>query len=182
MQEKQNKSGLHFVAWEVTQACNLNCLHCRGSATSDRKADELSTQEAKDFLDSIISFSQPVIILSGGEPLMREDIIDILSSAHEEELMIGLLTNGTMHQKDPNTREKVINAIREYVNWVAISIDGTPIEDEQIRHPVVRERIDRIKELCYGIKDINNLSATVTLQKTNIPINLKEPFSVNTPL
>jgi MoaA/NifB/PqqE/SkfB family radical SAM enzyme len=68
----------------------------------------------------------------------------------------------------------VIKAINENVEWVAISIDGTPSEDEEIRHPTIKERCARLKEFCAGLKDKTQLSATVTLQKTNIHMNLKK--------
>ena len=62
-----------IVAWEVTAACNLSCGYCRASASSLPDADELSTKEALSFLDSIVPL-QPMLILSGGEPLLRPDI------------------------------------------------------------------------------------------------------------
>ena len=73
----KDKPILRFIAWELTQGCNLNCVHCRGSATPERNTEELSTTEAREFLDTVKSFAEPVIILSGGEPLIRTDIYEI---------------------------------------------------------------------------------------------------------
>ncbi|HDL01774.1 MAG TPA: 4Fe-4S cluster-binding domain-containing protein, partial [candidate division Zixibacteria bacterium] len=63
-----------WVAWEVTGRCNLSCIHCRASASLDAEEGDFTTGEAKAILDDIASFSSPVIVLSGGEPLLRKDI------------------------------------------------------------------------------------------------------------
>jgi MoaA/NifB/PqqE/SkfB family radical SAM enzyme len=66
-----------LIAWEVTRSCVLNCVHCRAAAKYGPYPGELSTEEAFAFLDDVKSFSDPIIILTGGEPMMRKDIYDI---------------------------------------------------------------------------------------------------------
>lgn len=68
---------LRMVAWEVTRSCNLNCCHCRAAAERGPYPEELSTDESLKLIDDIAAFSQPVIILTGGEPLLREGKSDV---------------------------------------------------------------------------------------------------------
>jgi len=68
-----------LIAWEVTRSCMLNCLHCRAAARYGRDPNELTTEECFKFLDDVVSFSKPIIILTGGEPMLREDIFKIAS-------------------------------------------------------------------------------------------------------
>ncbi len=67
----------HLIAWEVTRSCHLNCKHCRAAARFGPYPNELSTEECFHFLDDVASFSRPIMILTGGEPMLREDIFDI---------------------------------------------------------------------------------------------------------
>src|SRR5450759_4951883 len=66
-----------LIAWEVTRSCVLNCVHCRAAARCGPYPGELNTEECYRFLDDVKSFSDPIIILTGGEPMMRADIYDI---------------------------------------------------------------------------------------------------------
>ncbi|MBN1757608.1 MAG: radical SAM protein, partial [Chitinispirillaceae bacterium] len=68
---------LRLVAWEVTRSCMLSCRHCRASARSGPYEGELSTAECKRFIDSLASMGNCIVILTGGEPMLREDIYEI---------------------------------------------------------------------------------------------------------
>ena len=61
-----------LIAWEITRSCNLNCVHCRAAARFGPYPNELTTDECIKFLDDVASFSNPIIILTGGEPMMRK--------------------------------------------------------------------------------------------------------------
>ena len=65
---------LRLVAWELTRSCVLRCRHCRGSASAGPYENELSTEECERVLLSIISFAKPIVILTGGEPMLRPDV------------------------------------------------------------------------------------------------------------
>ena len=84
-----------IVAWETTAACNLSCRYCRACATPSPDPDELSHEEARAFLDSIAPL-QPMLILSGGEPLLRPDIFQIIRHAVSLGLRVSLASNGTL--------------------------------------------------------------------------------------
>lgn len=67
-----------IVIWETTQACDLACLHCRASARPWRESGELSTEEAMRLMDTVRSFGHPLFVLTGGDPLKREDTVDLV--------------------------------------------------------------------------------------------------------
>jgi len=81
-----------MIAWEVTRNCNLNCIHCRAAAGRGPYENELSLGECFRLLDSIASFSHPVIILTGGEPLLRPDIFEIAQYAADKGLRTVMVT------------------------------------------------------------------------------------------
>ncbi len=66
-----------WIAWETTQRCNLNCVHCRCSSDMSAAVGDFNTEEAYKLIDDICEVSKPVMVLSGGEPLLRADIFDI---------------------------------------------------------------------------------------------------------
>jgi MoaA/NifB/PqqE/SkfB family radical SAM enzyme len=66
-----------WIAWEVTGRCNLNCIHCRASSGMTSHDTDFTTEEAKALLDDIAEVSTPVMVLSGGEPLLRKDLFEI---------------------------------------------------------------------------------------------------------
>ena len=66
------------LAWEITRACGLACLHCRAEAIPFRDPDELTTQEAFDLIDQVVDLGGPILVVTGGDPLMRPDVYDLL--------------------------------------------------------------------------------------------------------
>ncbi|HID82906.1 MAG TPA: heme d1 biosynthesis radical SAM protein NirJ [Chromatiales bacterium] len=107
------------VIWNLIRRCNLTCKHCYSiSADTDFKG-ELSTEEVNTVMDDLKQFRVPVLILSGGEPLLRPDIFDISKRAKAKGFYVGLSTNGTLID------ESNINSIADVgYDYVGISIDG----------------------------------------------------------
>ena len=67
-----------WIAWEITRRCNLRCVHCRSSSELEAKAHpDFPTEEAFRIIDDITGYAKPVVVLSGGEPLLRNDVFDI---------------------------------------------------------------------------------------------------------
>ncbi|NNF98491.1 MAG: heme b synthase [Desulfobacteraceae bacterium] len=95
---KQEKPGetLRLVAWETTRNCNLACKHCRASATFGPHSGELDTPAAFQLLDQIAYVAKPIVILTGGEPLLRPDIFDIARYGTELGLRMVMAPNGTL--------------------------------------------------------------------------------------
>lgn len=85
-----------LIAWEVTRRCNLHCRHCRASAENGPYPNELTLDEAKTLIDDIATIAKPVLILTGGEPLLRADLWEIVAYAQEKGLKPVLGTNATL--------------------------------------------------------------------------------------
>ena len=92
---KRNPPG-PVVIWNLIRRCNLTCKHCYSISADKDFPGELSTQEVFDVMDDLKRFRVPVLILSGGEPLLRPDIFDISRRAKEMGFYVGLSTNGTL--------------------------------------------------------------------------------------
>jgi len=108
-----------LVAWELTQRCNLRCAHCRANAGEDvSPADGLSFEEAKRTVDDIVSFAQPILILTGGEPLLCPYLFDLIAYARGKGLKTVLGTNATL--VDGTVAAKIAAA---GVPRVSVSID-----------------------------------------------------------
>ncbi|MEW5807710.1 MAG: radical SAM protein [Acidobacteriota bacterium] len=118
--KREEQFALRLVFWELTPACNLKCIHCRASASPGRSPEELTTEEGKKLIDSIVEFARPILIFSGGEPLYRADVFDLARHASLRGLPIALATNGTLIDMK-SAREIKESGFRR----VSISIDGS---------------------------------------------------------
>ena len=87
---------LRLVAWETTRRCNLACVHCRASAINSPDTHELDTATAFRLLDQIAEVAKPIVILTGGEPLLRTDIFDIAAYGTQLGLRMVMAPNGTL--------------------------------------------------------------------------------------
>lgn len=88
--------GRPIVVWNCTKQCNLRCVHCYASAGNQISPGALGTREAKSFIDDLADFSVPVLLFSGGEPLLRDDIFELADFARERGIRTVLSTNGTL--------------------------------------------------------------------------------------
>ncbi len=113
------ESSLRMVAWELTRNCNLNCIHCRASAGLGPPTGELNFAECCKIIDEIAGFASPTIILTGGEPLIRDDIFDIIEYGTIKGLRLVIAINGTLLNKEKAKRLKTGGIKR-----VSLSIDG----------------------------------------------------------
>jgi len=109
-----------WIAWEITRRCNLNCVHCRSSSTLEAKEHpDFPFDEAKRVLDDISSYAQPVVVLSGGEPLLRQDVFDIAAYGTKKGLRMCLATNGTL------VTNEICQKIKQAgIRMVSLSLDG----------------------------------------------------------
>ena len=87
---------LKMIAWELTRNCNLDCVHCRARAGAGPYDNELTLEECVRIIDDIAAFATPTIILTGGEPLLRKDIFDIIEHATAKGLRTVIAVNGTL--------------------------------------------------------------------------------------
>jgi AdoMet-dependent heme synthase len=112
-------TGPRLIAWEVTRTCNLSCIHCRAAAQDRSYEGELSTAEAFALLDNVASFAKPIIILTGGEPLLRPDIFEIAAYGKTKGFRMTMAPNGTLI-----TPEKARQMKEAGIERISISIDG----------------------------------------------------------
>jgi radical SAM protein with 4Fe4S-binding SPASM domain len=108
------------VSWNVTRKCNLKCSHCYINAASEEYKDELTTEESKRLIDQISEVSRPMLILSGGEPLLRKDIFELIQYGTQKGLKMGLGSNGGLI--DSIVAKKLKEA---GIKTVSISLDSS---------------------------------------------------------
>ena len=116
------------VVWNSTKTCNLKCRHCYMSSDNKKYQNELTTQEAKSFIDDLADFHVPVLLFSGGEPLIRPDFFELAEYAQAKGVRPTLSTNGTLITRDVAQRIKDIG-----VGYVGISLDGLQDVNDQFR-------------------------------------------------
>ena len=109
-----------LVIWEVTQACDLACVHCRASAQPERNANELTTEQGYRLLDEIRCFGEPLMVFTGGDPLKRPDLFELIRYA----VKIGLRTNVTPSATPLLTAEAIEGFKAAGISRMAISLDG----------------------------------------------------------
>lgn len=114
------------VVWNSTSRCNLKCIHCYANAGSP--SDELSTEEAKEFLDDVAGMKIPIMLFSGGEPVLRKDIYELASHITSKGIMCSLSTNGTLIDEDIAQKLKDSG-----VSYVGVSIDGKAETNDSFR-------------------------------------------------
>ncbi len=107
------------VVWNVGRRCNLHCAHCYSDSANRPYEGELTTEEGLALIDDLAAFEVPVLLLSGGEPLMRPDILDLIARARERGLRTTLSTNGTLITPQLAERLKALG-----LGYVGISLDG----------------------------------------------------------
>ena len=148
-----------WIAWETTQRCNLRCVHCRCSSDMEALEGDFTTEEAKKFIDDIVEFCSPVLVLSGGEPLLRRDIFEIARYGTDKGLRMCMATNGTLI--DDTVCEKIKSS---GIRIVSLSLDGSKAEihDNFRNCPGAFDGILRGAEMLkkHGIEFIINSSFT----------------------
>ena len=107
------------VVWNMTRRCNLKCVHCYAKAVDVHGKDEISTDQAKTMINDLAAFGSPVMLFSGGEPLVRRDLPELASYATEKGMRAVISTNGTLI-----TKEKARELKKVGLSYVGISLDG----------------------------------------------------------
>src|SRR5512146_1440437 len=147
-----------LVIWEVTQACDLACVHCRASAQSERHPKELTTDQGYRLLDEIRSFGEPLMVFTGGDPLKRPDLYDLVRYA----VKIGLRTNVTPSATPLLTAEAIEGFKAAGVTRMAISLDGpdAPTHDDFRGIPGTFERA------MFALRHARDIGLDTQLQTT----------------
>lgn len=154
-----------LIAWEVTRSCNLDCIHCRAAARFGPYPNELNTEECLKFLDDVASFSNPIIILTGGEPMMREDIWDIARYGTGLGLRMVMAPCGFLV-----TEETAKRMVEVGIKRVSFSIDGASRES----HDAFRRVKGAFDSVIKAIENIKRVGLEFQVNTTITKHNLHE--------
>ncbi|HOQ72014.1 MAG: 12,18-didecarboxysiroheme deacetylase [Smithellaceae bacterium] len=144
------------VVWNMTRRCNLKCIHCYSNSADIDYPDELTTQEAKKMIDDLAAFGSPVLLFSGGEPLMRKDLLELAKYATDKGMRAVISTNGTLITKDIAAELKKIG-----LSYVGVSLDGL-----QPTHDRFRGRKGAFEKAIEGIRNCREAGIKVGLRFT----------------
>lgn len=157
------------IAWEVTRRCNLRCLHCRASASDIPYLNELNTEEALKLISSFRGLGSPLVILTGGEPLLRKDIFELIAAVCKANLRAALSVNGTL--LSPETASKIKEA---GVSRCSISLDGA----NATSHDSFRGVKGTFAQAIDGVQALKAAGVPVQINTTITEKNLEELPSI----
>jgi len=157
-----------LVFWETTRACQLACLHCRASATSEPLPGELSTEEGKAFIDQVAGFGRPfpILVLTGGDCLLRADIFELVDYATSLGVPVALSPSVTP-QLTPQMIERIVAS---GVKAVSISLDGA----FPATHEGVRGISGHFQKTVDAIRALSAAGLTVQVNTTVMRSNVDE--------
>lgn len=143
------------VVWHSTYRCNLQCKYC---GYCERKTDELDTNRVFNLFDEVFRFNTKFIVITGGEPLIREDLGDIIDFCQKKSIFVSINTNGTL------LKEK-IDCIRN-VDAIKLSLDGPPHINDAVKGKGAHDKVTEAIRICKneGIK----VNITTVISKYNI--------------
>ncbi len=147
-----------IVVFNCTKRCNLKCVHCYSHSTGALGDNELTTADAKTFITDIAEFGSPVILFSGGEPLTRKDIVELIEFANSKGLRAVVSTNGTLITKEMAQQLKQVQ-----LSYVGVSLDG----------------LEEVNDAFRGVKGAFNkaLEGIRNCQEAGIKVGLR--FTIN---
>ncbi|MBN1833352.1 MAG: 12,18-didecarboxysiroheme deacetylase [Deltaproteobacteria bacterium] len=152
------------VVWNMTRACNLKCIHCYAHAVERSKERELTTEEAQTMIDDLSEFGAPVILFSGGEPLMRRDLVTLAHYAVDKGMRAVISTNGTLITKEKARELKDVG-----LSYVGVSLDGMEEVNDHFRG-----KKGAFKEAVLGIRNCQDAGLKVGLRFTINRLNVDE--------
>ena len=152
-----------LIAWEVTRSCNLACKHCRAEAHPEPYEGELSTAEAKALIDTFPDAGSPIIIFTGGEPMMRGDVYELVAYAKSKGLRCVMAPNGTLIT--PETAQQMKEA---GIERCSISIDAP----EAVQHDEFRGEVGAFDASMRGIQYLKDAGIEFQINTTVTKNNL----------
>ena len=152
------------VVWNMTRACNLKCVHCYAHAVEKSKDRELTTEEAQTMIDDLSAFGAPVILFSGGEPLIRRDLVTLAHYAVDKGMRAVISTNGTLITKEKARELKDVG-----LSYVGVSLDGMEEVNDRFRG-----KKGAFKDAMSGIRNCQDVGLKVGLRFTVNRMNADE--------
>jgi 12,18-didecarboxysiroheme deacetylase len=151
------------VVWNMTRRCNLKCIHCYSNSADMDYPNELSTEEGKKLIDDLAQFGSPVILFSGGEPLLRPDLLELAQYAADRKMRAVISTNGTLITKEIADKLQKIG-----LSYVGVSLDGL-----EKTHDRFRGKKGAFAAAIQGIRNCREAGIKVgirfTVNKHNLP-------------
>jgi radical SAM protein len=164
------------LAWEITRACALACMHCRAEAQPKPDPNELTHDEAIGVLDQVREMGNPIMVVTGGDPLMRRDVYDLLAYAAVQKGLRTSLTPSATALVTPKNLAKVRDA---GVVRVAVSLDG-PTADVHDRFRGFRGTFDRTRRIMRDVTEAGiALQINTTVSRFNLPVLEQMPEIVS---
>ena len=156
-----------FIAiWEVTQACDLACVHCRASAQPERDPMELSTAEGKGLIDQIAALRVPVFVLTGGDPIKRPDLFELIDYACQVRVRVSLTPSAT-----PLLTKEVVSRLKDAgLARLAVSMDGASAET----HDAFRGMAGSFARTLDAVRWANKVGLPVQINTTFSRRNIGE--------
>ena len=152
------------IVWNITRRCNLKCVHCYAHAKDQVFDNELTTEQGKNLIDDLSQFKVPVLLLSGGEPTIREDLPELAAYAIEKGMRAVISTNGTL------ITQQMARVLKDIgLSYVGISLDGM----EKI-HDRFRGVKGAFRAALEGIKNCQDAGIKVGLRFTINKFNVDE--------
>jgi len=158
-------SNLRLVAWETTRTCNLACVHCRAAAMDKPYEGELTTAECLRVMDEIAEVGKPIIILTGGEPLLRKDILELARYGKSKGFRMTMAPNGTL--LTPEVARKMVDS---GIERISISIDGSSAET----HDAFRQVKGAFEGALRGISAAKSVGLDFQVNTTITMTNMED--------
>lgn len=156
------------VVWNTTRACNLKCVHCYARSDEKIHERELTHEQGLALLDDLASFGVPVVLFSGGEPLMRPDLIDLARYAVSKGMRAVISTNGTLIDREKAARLREVG-----LSYVGVSLDGMEEVNDRFRG-----KKGAFRAAMEGIRNCKDVGLKVGLRFTINRINMEEVSSI----
>ena len=167
MNPDANKQMLRLLFWETTIKCNLSCAHCRRVEDDEQVITDMSTEQSKAMIDQLADVGQsqgfmPILVFSGGEPLCRGDLFEVIEYASSKGLILALATNGTLIDEEIAKKVK-----QSGIQRASISLDGATSEV----HNKLRQQEGSFEAAIQGINNLRDnevpFQINVTMTKYN---------------
>ena len=154
------------IAWEVTRACAFACVHCRADAIPHRDPKELSTEEGYALIDRLSEFGGPILIFTGGDPMMRRDLLDLISYATQCGLRCSLTPTATALP----TAERLRKAQQAGIRRIALSLDA-PTKEVHDEFRNVDGSWQRTMDILHRAKQVGlSVQVNTTVSKFNVDL------------
>jgi 12,18-didecarboxysiroheme deacetylase len=152
------------VVWNITRACNLRCVHCYARAVEETRESELNHEQGRALLDDLADFGVPVVLFSGGEPLVRPDLVDLARYAVKKGMRAVISTNGTLIDREKARELKDVG-----LSYVGVSLDGMEEVNDRFRG-----KSGSFQKALTGIRNCQEVGLKVGLRFTINKMNVAE--------